>query len=165
MIRTTGNCGPIPFCVSVLGTAVWFGSGFDPFLENHLPLLSVMVGITHRGVEMRMKFGSALMVVTLTAVACGGSEGEGGDATQPPGVSITIEDFDFGDPLSAVVGETVTVTNADGVPHTWTSTEDFFDSGSLGGGDSFSFTFEEAGDYSFFCSIHPSMTGSITVSG
>ena len=81
----------------------------------------------------------------------------------PSGGQITSQDFDFGTPITVGAGATIEVTNADGVAHTWTSTDGLFDSGNLDGGDSFSFTFEEAGVYNFVCSIHPSMTGSVTV--
>jgi plastocyanin len=33
------------------------------------------------------------------------------------------------------------------------------------GGGSFRFSFHDAGEYAFFCTIHPTMTGSITVTG
>ena len=85
--------------------------------------------------------------------------------TTPPsaGATITISGFSFGDPLTVAVGEEVTVVNRDGVPHTWTSNDGLFDSGSLSGGEEFAFTFDEAGQYSFFCGVHPQMTGTITV--
>jgi plastocyanin len=79
--------------------------------------------------------------------------------------SITIRNFDFGAPLTVAVGATVTVRNGDGAPHTWTSNQGVFDSGPLGSGDEFSFVFDAPGEYSFLCEIHPSMTGSITVTG
>ena len=96
---------------------------------------------------------------TAAPAATTTTAGETADAT------ITIENFDFGQPLEISVGTPVTVTNADAAAHTWTSDDEVFDSGSLAQGDVFTFTFDEAGDYSFFCAIHPAMTGSISVSG
>jgi plastocyanin len=57
------------------------------------------------------------------------------------------------------------VTNNDGVTHTFTSVSGpaAFNSGQLGKGASASVTFTKAGGYSYHCSIHTSMTGSITV--
>lgn len=81
------------------------------------------------------------------------------------GPTITIEGFAFGDPITVAVGTEVTVINADATGHTWTSQAGLFDSGTLRGGDTFVFTFAEAGEYRFFCGIHPTMTGSITVTG
>ncbi|HEX6287138.1 MAG TPA: plastocyanin/azurin family copper-binding protein [Acidimicrobiia bacterium] len=79
--------------------------------------------------------------------------------------SITIANFAFTGAESVEVGATVTVTNEDDVSHTWTSEDDVFDSGSLSQGESFQYTFDEAGEYSFVCTIHPGMSGSITVEG
>lgn len=89
----------------------------------------------------------------------GGSE----DSVESGPAAITIEAFDFGAPISVAVGRSVAVTNLDGVAHTWTSTEGVFDSGSLSGDGLFTFTFDQPGEYPFFCSFHPSMTGTITV--
>ncbi len=96
----------------------------------------------------------------------------GSDSTAPDTTvavataAITIQDFAFGDPITVATGQEVVVTNSDGLAHTWTSTDAVFDSSSIaGGGGSFTFSFDEAGEYDFFCAIHPSMTGSITVTG
>lgn len=87
----------------------------------------------------------------------------GGGASTP--AAITISGFSFSGASSVAVGTTVTVTNQDDVSHTWTSEDDVFDSGSLSQGESFEYTFEEAGEYTYVCSIHPGMQGSITVEG
>ena len=80
--------------------------------------------------------------------------------------AITIQDFAFGDPITVAAGQDVVVINSDGVAHTWTSIDAVFDSRSIaGGGGSFTFSFDDAGEYAFFCTIHPTMTGSITVTG
>lgn len=103
-----------------------------------------------------------------TAVANAGSEttAAADQAATPAGAAvITIELFDFGDPIAVAAGQNVTVTNKDGVIHTWTSRDGVFDSGSIAPGGSFTVSLEEAGDYEFFCSIHSTMTGSITVTG
>lgn len=84
---------------------------------------------------------------------------EAGAAT----ADLTIVDFAFGEPLTVAAGTEVTATNEDSVPHTWTASDGTFDSGNIGQGESFSFTFDEAGTYDFVCTIHPTMTGSITV--
>lgn len=82
------------------------------------------------------------------------------------GATITISNFQFTGATSVVVGEELTVVNEDSVPHSWTSDDDVFDSGQLGQGENFEFTFEEPGEYTFFCVVHPdAMTGSITVEG
>ncbi|MDX1468694.1 MAG: cupredoxin domain-containing protein [Acidimicrobiia bacterium] len=76
---------------------------------------------------------------------------------------IFISGFRFQGADTVSVGTTLEVENRDSVDHTWTSVDDVFNSGTLGGGDTFTFTFDAPGEYEFFCAIHPDMTGSITV--
>jgi len=68
------------------------------------------------------------------------------------------------------VGDTVTWTNTDKVGHTTTSGEPsdnqtgtVWDSSLVAAGKSYSFTFQNAGDYHYFCMVHPWMTGEIVV--
>jgi len=60
-------------------------------------------------------------------------------------------------------GSAVLWTNKDGAPHTVTAKDGSFDSGNLAQGASFSFTFQKAGTYDYFCAIHPSMKGTVVV--
>jgi len=78
---------------------------------------------------------------------------------------MTIAGFAFSGPATVGVGETILVTNEDSFSHTWTSSEGGWQSGSLGRGRSFFYTFEEAGTFAFFCGIHSEMRGTITVEG
>lgn len=64
--------------------------------------------------------------------------------------------------LTVKVGTTVTWTNRDDIPHTVVSAGKFR-SKTLDTDDKFSFTFTNAGDYKYFCSLHPHMTGMIKV--
>lgn len=77
-------------------------------------------------------------------------------------VSIVDLTFEPGT-IEVDAGATVTWSNDDSIPHTVTAREDDFNSGVLMGGDSFSQTFSEPGSYDYFCAIHPSMTGTVTV--
>jgi plastocyanin len=81
--------------------------------------------------------------------------------------SVSIENFQFGPSEIVVpVGTTVTWTNYDSAPHTSTSDSSqgqTWDSGTLNQGQSFSMTFNEPGDYSYFCQLHPEMRGVIRV--
>jgi plastocyanin len=76
--------------------------------------------------------------------------------------AINIENYAF-NPATVTIakGATVTWTNNDSTPHQIKS--DKFNSDLLSQGQSFSFTFAEAGTYDYSCSIHPSMTGTIIV--
>jgi plastocyanin len=77
--------------------------------------------------------------------------------------SIMIDNFTF-EPaqLTVKVGTTVTWKNRDDIPHTVVSAGKFR-SKTLDTDDSFAFTFTTAGDYTYFCSLHPHMKGTIKV--
>jgi plastocyanin len=83
--------------------------------------------------------------------------------TASPGVVIA-HNFMFA-PLTVTVkaGTTVTWTNKDEEPHTVVSLTGLFRSGALDTNDSFSFRFDKPGSYSYICTIHPRMTGTIVV--
>ncbi len=78
---------------------------------------------------------------------------------------ITIVGFAFGGDATAVVGDEVTVSNQSSSSHTWTDRAGSFTSGSIPAGGSFTFVFDTAGAYEFFCEFHPGMSGLITVTG
>ena len=65
--------------------------------------------------------------------------------------------------LQVSQGSTVTWTNEDEEPHTVTSVDGLFRSGGIDGGGTFRFKFDKPGVYKYTCSIHPQMTGTITV--
>jgi plastocyanin len=76
---------------------------------------------------------------------------------------VSIDNFTFQPAeLTVKVGTTVTWTNHDDIPHTVVSAGKFR-SKTLDTDDSFSFTFTAAGEYKYFCSLHPHMTGMIKV--
>ena len=78
-------------------------------------------------------------------------------------LKVTIDNFTFTPAeLKAKVGDTVTWTNHDDIPHTVVSAGKFR-SKAMDTDNTFSFTFTAAGDYPYFCSIHPHMTGMIKV--
>ncbi len=80
------------------------------------------------------------------------------------GPQIRIENFQFNPTTVTVpVGTTVTWKNDDGTLHTVTSTTKVFTSAGLDGGEVFSYTFTSPGTYTYFCKLHPHMTGTIVV--
>ncbi len=89
---------------------------------------------------------------------------DGGGAADA-GNTITIADFAFSGVTEVAVGTTIVVTNTDASPHTWSADGGSFDSGALSEGDTFEFTFTEAGEFAYHCNFHPSMTGTIVVTG
>ena len=77
--------------------------------------------------------------------------------------SVSIDNFTFQPAeLTVKVGTTVTWKNHDDIPHAVVSAGKFR-SKTLDTDDSFSFTFTAAGEYKYFCSLHPHMTGTIKV--
>lgn len=71
-------------------------------------------------------------------------------------VEVDIKDFAYVPEIITVpAGTTVVWTNRDSTPHTVTA--DSFDSGSLSQGQTFSYTFNQAGTFEYRCTIHPSM--------
>lgn len=101
----------------------------------------------------------------LALAACSG--GDTGSTTtaapEEPAAVITMANLAYSGAATVAVGQTVTVTNEDTVDHTWTAVDGEFDSGNIAQGASFDHSFDEVGEYDYFCTIHPTMTGTITV--
>ncbi|MFI9387674.1 cupredoxin family copper-binding protein [Kutzneria sp. NPDC052558] len=80
--------------------------------------------------------------------------------------TVSIKNFAFDPPsITVKAGATVTWTNADQDPHTVTSNGKSgpLNSKPLNQGDTFQFTFTQAGAFSYLCTIHPFMTATVTV--
>ena len=82
---------------------------------------------------------------------------------------VTVQGFAF-KPASVEVkvGTKLTWTNKDGTTHTTTSgtpgaKDGKWDSQLSASGGTFSFTFAQAGTFAYFCSIHPTITGTVIV--
>ena len=79
-------------------------------------------------------------------------------------VEVKIDNFTFNPQrLTVKAGTTVTWTNGDDIPHTVAASNKSFKSKVLDTDQKFSFTFTTAGDFEYFCSLHPHMTGMIVV--
>jgi plastocyanin len=99
---------------------------------------------------------SALMLSTVAVMTKA--------APAPQAAAVAIDNFTFKNPVVTVKpGTTVTWTNGDDIPHTVVAKDGSFKSKVLDTGDHFSFTFAKAGQFGYFCSIHPHMTGTIVV--
>jgi plastocyanin len=99
---------------------------------------------------------SALMLCTAPAITSA--------APAPLAAAVSIDNFTFNAPVVTVKrGTTVTWTNGDDIPHTVVSRDGVFKSKVLDSGDRFSFTFAKPGQFRYFCSIHPRMTGTVIV--
>ncbi|KRE88649.1 hypothetical protein ASG87_08700 [Frateuria sp. Soil773] len=86
-------------------------------------------------------------------------------AAAPAPVVVSITGFAFGPAqLTVRPGTQVTWINHDQVPHTVTSRQGkLLDSPALDTDDRYSHTFTEAGDFEYYCTVHPFMTGVVHV--
>jgi plastocyanin len=120
------------------------------------------------------------LAVGLPVAGCGGDDddngGGGGGATTTTeqstaptstggGASVVMKGIKF-NPTEVKVkaGQTVTWTNEDSVGHDVTA--DSFKSGSaggIGGGQSFKHAFAKAGTFTYVCTVHPGMKGTVVV--
>lgn len=120
-----------------------------------------------------------LPVVLAAAISLAACTGGGDDAAAATSGEAVVEIIDFvytPETIEVATGTTVTWINRDGFAHTVTEgaqagTEALFD-GELGQTDSFegadtefSHRFDEPGTYTYVCTLHPSMQGTVEVAG
>jgi len=98
--------------------------------------------------------------------------GEPEPPATPPQIEVFIDGSAFNPATYNIpVGATVVWYNHDSVTHTVTARDNLFDSGNLSPGDTFRYTLtpevqetiEQSGALEYYCRIHPSMVGKITV--
>jgi plastocyanin len=114
---------------------------------------------------------SVLLIVSCMAAGC--SSPQTSPATAAPtssaagGNTVVIKNFAFNpSTLTVKSGTVVNWTNQDGASHAIvsdTGSPVAFSSDSLASGASYSFTFTQPGTYTYHCSIHPTMKGTIVV--
>ncbi len=128
-----------------------------PVTRTAIVVLIVAVG----GLSLVGCSSSSKKSSSTTAAASATTKGSGGN-------NVQIKGFAFGPRSLAVkTGTKVTWTNNDSADHTVTADKSdpaTFDSGHLGSGKSFAFTFTKSGTYKYVCSIHKSMTATVVVS-
>ena len=126
--------------------------------------------------------GSSNQTAETTGAATG-EEGGGGGAAAPGGGAVTLTilegsaiqgspDYDP-DELTVAAGSDITVTNQDTVPHTVTSgtgpqdpnSAQLFDTSLINSGESATLSLAQvsAGQYDYYCIVHPYMTGKMVV--
>ena len=102
----------------------------------------------------RIAVAALPLFAAVALVACGG------DAER----ETTIHFLAFEEPTITVsAGTTVVWTNLDAGGHDVTAQDRSFESALLLKNDTFSLRFDESGTYEYFCTLHPSMVGTVIV--
>ena len=117
-----------------------------------------------------MKRYALLLAAVLLVAACSDAGTEtttisaSSTTTGANQYQVVMESFAFTPTeLTVPVGATVTWTNLHGADHNVVADDGTFESPLFGTGETYSFTFTEAGEYPYTCTIHPSMEGTIIV--
>jgi plastocyanin len=142
--------------------------------------------------ELKPLLIAALVALSLGLAACGsgGSDSTSSEAETAPPASeetsgeemestesepapsgeasksekVDIVEFTYQpDPVVVAVGGKVIWQNRDTAPHTATADDGSFDTGTIEKGKIGSETFKEAGTFTYFCEIHPTMHGTVEV--
>ncbi len=110
-------------------------------------------------------FGASLGLAVAAALFVSGGRAPAAEtpAAAADATAVNIDNFTFGPKeLTVKAGTTVTWTNRDDIPHTVVSAGKFR-SKPLDTDNTFAFTFTAAGEYKYFCSLHPQMMGVVKV--
>jgi plastocyanin len=130
----------------------------------------------------------ALALLVFALVSCGGGDDTTSTETEPVATTpnpadesspaetapageglerspkVEIVDFAYDpEPVQVETGGKVIWQNEDSAPHTATADDGSFDTGTLEEGKLKSESFKEAGTYTYFCEIHPTMHGTVEV--
>ena len=106
------------------------------------------------------------MATMLVAILAGRQTTQAAMPAAPAaaGAQVKINNFSFTpETLKVAAGTQVTWTNSDDTPHTVVIDDKTIKSNALDTDEKFSFKFDIAGTYSYFCSVHPKMTGKVVV--
>jgi plastocyanin len=104
------------------------------------------------------------VMIAMLLLFAGSSRVTASNQPSATNVAVKIDNFVFGpQAITVPVGTTVTWTNSDDIPHTAVSIDGVFKSKVMDTDEKFSYTFTKAGTYSYYCSVHPKMTGQVVV--
>lgn len=122
-----------------------------------------------------LTLGATLVATALLLAACSSAStptSTSRSSANGGGVVVKIVNFKFVPAdFSVKPGETVTITNDDSVPHTFTalphsSPFGAFDTGTINPGQTVTITApRKPGTFGYLCTLHPFMTGALTVAG
>jgi plastocyanin len=104
----------------------------------------------------------AAVLGCASALALGTGTAAGGPATSGPQSEITARVY-LPSAITVAAGQTITWHNETLGPHTVTSTTELFNSGRLDPRTSYSLKFDNPGSFDYYCTVHPTMKGVVTV--
>jgi YVTN family beta-propeller protein len=140
--------GTMPHWIGVTRDSRW------AYVTNEMSNDISVVDLSGRSVKATVAVGNAPRKIVIQPGAP--------MASAPAAAAVSIAKFAFAPPSMMVKpGQAVTFTNNDSVAHT--STGETWDSGEIQPGQSFTLTAGQAGTYAYHCSLHPIMTGTLTV--
>ena len=96
-------------------------------------------------------------------------DGALGTSWDKTAINTIVQDISIGDmfyspaDVTVQVGTVVKWTNDDSTAHTVSDKDGVWDSGPIGAGSDYSKVFSEVGTYTYYCTFHPMMEGTITV--
>ena len=109
-------------------------------------------------------FPRRLLAPAVTIAAAAALLVPSGAAEARAGASVTVANMAFTSASVTVgLGESVTWTFQDATPHTSTSDQGFWNSGTKSGGATYSRAFTSAGSFAYHCTIHSMMRGKVAV--
>jgi plastocyanin len=118
-------------------------------------------------VIVMMAVGPRVFGVTWEATAASENEGTlASEVAKAPAseVQVKIDNFTFAPATITVpTGTSIRWVNRDEMIHNVVSSDKSFKSKVLDTNEEFTYTFSKAGTYTYFCSLHPRMTGKIVV--
>ncbi len=128
-------------------------------MDRRTPALAVIAGV------ITLACGGFAVAMAVTTED-DGATGTATDGSVPAegAVAVVIADFAFDpNPVSVPVGGAVTWTNSDDLAHSVQSDDGVLGSPPIDEGQTYTATFDTAGEIAYYCGIHPSMTGTVTV--
>lgn len=114
--------------------------------------------------KTHIRLGVAAIILLIVMVAGRTTNSAAAQTQGPAETAIKIDNFVFTpNAVTIAVGSTVRWTNKDDIPHNVVSEDKSFKSKVMDTDEQFTYTFTKPGTYTYFCSIHPKMTGKIIV--
>ncbi|MBI3459044.1 cupredoxin domain-containing protein [Candidatus Azambacteria bacterium] len=128
--------------------------------KKYLIVFAVLIGLTLFLIPYIFRKEEAKKEVKKSVEAIINNSSESVPGSKSSTTNVNIENFSFvPEEINIKKGETVVWTEKDDAPHTVTASnkEDFSGSGTLLKGDTYSFTFNKVGSFTYRCKFHSNM--------